>query len=105
MSARSVKFGAAVVFAATLAGVGCGDEGEEARAACGDIVDGFARRWDECNRRTYEEAHQIFSDAFACDDINSLDSGKVDQCLGAIEQLDCGALQSNPPICTEAVTQ
>ena|SRR5688572_32478760 len=106
MSARTLRFGAAgVVFAAMLAAVGCGDEGEEARAACGDIVDGFARRWDECNRLSYEQAHQLFSDAFACDDINNLDSDKADQCLAAIEQLACGpALQTNPPVCNEAVT-
>jgi hypothetical protein len=84
-----------VVLAGLFAGLGCGG-GDSAPAqaaqtahACSTIADGYARAWERCERLTYDEAKEIFADAFDCEDVQNADGAEVEACLEELDELSC----------------
>jgi hypothetical protein len=100
------RFFLAVVLACLAGGAqGCGDGG--ASDDCGRVVDAFAKAWSRCMHGTYEQEKKTFSDAFQCDKASKSDAAQVDQCVNALNTLDCNAVNAgtSPGTCTGAVTQ
>jgi hypothetical protein len=93
------------VLAAALAVGACDGSAAD---ACDQLVDAYARSWQRCMRSTYDMAKANFSAAFQCSSAKDYDGDKVNQCVSALNSLDCNAVKNgvSPGACdTGALTR
>ena len=62
--------------------------------ACDQVVDAFAHAWQRCGRGTYEDQKAKFASAFNCPATKDYDEDKVNQCVSALNSLDCNAVKN-----------